>query len=112
MSSIDDYKKMVKKSCKNSMESKVKEHLVKNCPNFDPNKFNDCMAYLFDTARKILDGKNGEIPDEVCYKICRDYFNDGPSKNDAEEVETVKEASKQTEQVEGQLDMFAAMGMA
>lgn len=112
MSSIEEYKKMCETSCKNSMESKIKNHLVKNCPNFDPKKFSDCMKYLLDTAKKILNGKNGEIPDEVCYKICRDYFNDGSSNNESKEVETVKEDPKQTEQVEGQLDMFAAMGIA
>lgn len=72
---IKEYKDMVSAS-PDTMDSKIKAHLIENCFKYDESKFKGCMQYLVNIAREILGGKNGEIPDEVCYRICRDYFDD------------------------------------
>lgn len=72
---LDEYKAMAKNS-PGSMESKIKAHLVANCPKYDESRFDSCMQHLVDCAKEILGSRNGEVPDEVCYKICRDYFDD------------------------------------
>lgn len=72
---IKEYKDMVAAS-PDTMESKIKAHLVENCFKYDESKFDRCMLYLVNIAKVILDGKNGEVPDDVCYRICRDYFDD------------------------------------
>ena len=72
---IKDYKEMVAAS-PDTMESKIKAHLIENCFKYDESKFEGCMTYLVNIAKEILDGKNGEVPDDVCYRICRDYFDD------------------------------------
>jgi len=70
---LEQYKAMAKHG---TMEERIDAHLKANCEKYDPKKLKDCVKHLVDVARKILDGKNGEVPDEVCFKICRDYFND------------------------------------
>ena len=90
MNKIDEYKEMAKGA--ESMESKIRKHLEQSCPNYDPKKFDKCIEYLVSTASTILDGESGEVPDEVCYKICRDFFNDGESDNVT--VDEVKEEPK------------------
>ena len=72
---IKEYKDMVSAS-QDTMDSKIKANLIENCFKYDESKFEGCMQYLVNIAREILGGKNGEIPDEVCYRICRDYFDD------------------------------------
>lgn len=70
---LEQYKAMAKQG---TMEEHIDAHLKANCEKYDPKKLKDCVKHLVDVAREILDGKNGEVPDEVCFKICRDYFND------------------------------------
>ena len=74
------------KSSPMSMESMIKAHLVANCPKFIESKFDGCLKYLTACAREILDSKSGEVADDVCYKICRDYFNDEVWKQEEEEA--------------------------
>ena len=122
---IEDYKKMVLQS-PNKMEDCIKQHLEKNCFKFIGNedKFDRCIEYLTECAREILDGKNGDVPDDVCYKICSDYFDDEIWKIEDEEKATKKaeiEARKNEKpivapeipkrRVEKQLDFLAAMGV-
>ena len=110
---LKQYKAMAKQG---TMEECIDAHLKANCEKYDPKKLKDCVKHLVDVARKILDGKNGEVPDEVCFKICRDYFNDElwkeePQGKKAEEPrpEPVKVEPKKVEPVNGQIDMFGAL---
>jgi hypothetical protein len=86
---LEQYKAMAKHG---TMEERIDAHLKANCEKYDPTKLKDCVKHLVDVAREILDGKNGEVPDEVCFKICRDYFND--ELWNVEEVKTKAEAAK------------------
>lgn len=91
---IEAYKAMAKDSECPSMETQIRENLERTCDKFAGNedKFDRCLSYLEDCASQILDGKNGDVPDEVCYRICRDYFNDEIWKKEDEE-----EAREKTE---------------
>ena len=94
---IAAYREMAKNASENSMEAQIRANLESTCDKFAGNedKFDRCMAFLVQCAKEILGGKNGEIPDEVCFRICRDYFNDEIWK--AEEEERAKEkAEKKT----------------
>ena len=88
---IEAYKRMASESA-GDMISKIKENLVQTCDKYKGNedKFEKCFAYLTECAKEILDNKSGAIPDDVCFRICRDYFNDELWK--AEEEEKAKKA--------------------
>lgn len=75
---IEAYKKMAQEAASQSMEAQIKANLEKTCDKFKghEDKLPDCIAYLTECAKEILGGKNGEVDDNVCYRICRDYFND------------------------------------
>ena len=90
---MEAYKAMAKAS-PDSMKAKIRAHLETNCPKFAGNedRLDDCLDYLTDCAREILDSKSGEVADEVCYRICRDYFDD--ELWNVEEVKTKAEAAK------------------
>lgn len=72
------YKEMAKNASENSMEAQIKANLESTCDKFagHEDRLEDCMEYLTECAREILNGKNGEVDDDTCYRICRDYFND------------------------------------
>lgn len=84
---IAAYREMAKNASENSMEAQIKANLEETCDKFAGNedKFDRCMAFLVKCANEILEGKNGDIPDEVCFRICRDYFNDEIWKAEDEE---------------------------
>ena len=94
---ISAYREMAKNAGENSMEAQIRANLEATCDKFAGNedKFDRCMAFLVNCAKEILEGKNGEIPDEVCFRICRDYFNDEIWKAEDEE-----EARKKAEEAE------------
>ena len=92
---VKEYKEMLSAS-PDTMESKIKAHLVENCFKYDESKFKGCMKYLVNIAKEILDGKNGEVPDEICYRICRDYFDDEIWRKEEEE-KAKKEAEEKAE---------------
>lgn len=83
---LDAYKAMAKAS-PDSMKAMIRAHLAEACPKFTGNedKIDRCIKYLTECAREILDGKNGDVADDVCFKICRDYFNDEVWKAEDEE---------------------------
>ena len=89
---IAAYREMAKKASENSMEAQIRANLESTCDKFAGNedKFDRCMAFLVQCANEILEGKNGEIPDEACFRICRDYFNDEIWKAEDEENERKK----------------------
>ena len=94
---IDAYKAMAKDSECPSMETQIRENLERTCDKFAGNedKFERCISYLEECAREILEGKNGDVPDEVCFRICRDYFNDEIwKKEDEEEAREKAEAEE------------------
>ena len=89
---IAAYREMAKNASENSMEDQIRANLESTCDKFAGNedKFDRCMNFLVQVAKEILEGKNGEIPDEVCFRICRDYFNDEIWKAEDEENERKK----------------------
>lgn len=94
---IEAYKAMAKDSECPSMETQIRENLERTCDKFAGNedKFERCISYLEDCASQILDGKSGDVPDEVCFRICRDYFNDEIwKKEDEEEAREKAEAEE------------------
>lgn len=84
---IEAYKKMAKESSGADMKAQIQENLSRTCDKFAGNedKLDRCLEYLTDCAREILGSKNGDVPDEVCFRICRDYFNDEIWKKEDEE---------------------------
>ena len=93
---IDAYREMAKNASENSMEAQIRANLESTCDKFAGNedKFDRCMNFLVQCAKEILEGKNGDIPDEVCYRICRDYFNDEIWKAEDEEKKTPEKSAK------------------
>lgn len=89
---IEAYKAMTKDSACQSMEAQIRENLERTCDKFAGNedKFERCISYLEECAQEILEGKNGDVPDEVCFRICRDYFNDEIWKKEDEEAAQAK----------------------
>lgn len=89
---IAAYREMAKNAGENSMEAQIRANLESTCDKFAGNedKFDRCIAFLGQCANKILEGENGDIPDEVCYRICRDYFDDEIWKAEDEENERKK----------------------
>lgn len=86
LTQIDLYK-MQANSSKVSMRYKIRENLKATCDKFPGNedKLDGCIDYLTKCAKLILGGKNGEVDNETCYRICRDYFNDEIWKKEEEE---------------------------
>lgn len=94
---IEAYKAMAKDSECPSMETQIRENLERTCDKFAGNedKFERCISYLEECTSQILDGKPGDVPDEVCFRICRDYFNDEIwKKEDEEEARKKAEAEE------------------
>lgn len=75
---IEAYKKMAKEAASQSMEAQIKANLEKTCDKFKghEDKLPGCIDYITSVANEILGGENGDVDDEVCFRICRDYFND------------------------------------
>lgn len=140
---MDAYKTMAAQS-PDSMKAQITRHLAEACPKFIGNedKIDRCIKYLTDCAREILGGKNGGVADDVCFKICRDYFNDEVWKAEKAKRDAKRKKSKSNvitatiddardysndsddddsdvpaytppkpKHCEGQLDMFAALGV-
>lgn len=103
---IAAYREMAKNVSENSMEAQIRANLESTCDKFAGNedKFDRCMAFLTNVCMEMLGGEDaaegdenmnckklsGEIPDEVCFRICRDYFNDEIWKAEDEENERKK----------------------
>lgn len=73
---IEEYKALEVSRQRDSMEAMIKAHLKENCPKYDEAHFEGCMRYLVACAREILGNKNGEVSNDTCYRICRDYYDD------------------------------------
>ena len=94
---IEAYKKMAQEAASQSMEAQIKANLEKTCDKFKghEDKLPGCISYLTSVAKEILGGKNGDVADEVCFRICRDYFNDELwMKEDEENAKKELEAAK------------------
>lgn len=103
---IAAYREMAKNASENSMEAQIRANLESTCDKFAGNedKFDRCMAFLKKVCLEMLGGEDaaegdengncktlsGDIPDEVCFRICRDYFNDEIWKAEDEENERKK----------------------
>ena len=121
---IAAYREMAKNASENSMEAQIRANLESTCDKFAGNedKFDRCMNFLKKVCLEMLGGEDaaegdenrnckklsGEIPDEVCFRICRDYFNDEIWKAEdeenerkkAEEEERAKEKEKEKDEKE------------
>lgn len=109
---LEAYKEMAKTS-PDSMKAMIEANLKATCDKFagHEDRLDDCIDYLTECAREILDHKNGEVDNETCYRICRDYFNDelwakedeekaareSKRKESAEKKKAPKKAAKKTE---------------
>jgi len=110
---IAAYKEMAKNASENSMEAQIRASLESTCDKFAGNedKFDRCMAFLKKVCLEMLGGEDaaegdengnyktlsGDIPDEVCFRICRDYFNDEIWKAEDEENERKKAEEERRE---------------
>lgn len=92
---IEEYKEMAKTS-PDSMKAKVEANLKATCDKYagHEDRLDDCIEYLTDCAKEILNGHHGEVDNETCYRICRDYFNDEIWKKEDEE-EAKKKAERE-----------------
>ena len=92
---IKAYKEMAKNS-PNSMKAMIEENLKLTCDKYagHEDRLENCITYLTECAREILNGKNGEVDNETCFRICRDYFNDEIWKAEDEEKPKKEESSK------------------
>lgn len=90
---IEAYKEMAKAS-PDSMKAMIEENLKATCDKYagHEDRLDDCLEYLTECACEILGHKNGEVSNETCFRICRDYFNDEVWK--AEEEEKAEQAAK------------------
>lgn len=103
---IAAYREMAKNASENSMEAQIRANLESTCDKFAGNedKFDRCIDFLKNVCLEMLGGEDaaegdengsyrtlsGDIPDEVCFRICRDYFNDEIWKAEDEENERKK----------------------
>lgn len=103
---IAAYREMAKNASENSMEAQIRANLESTCDKFAGNedKFDRCIDFLKKVCLEMLGGEDaaegvedgnfktlsGDIPDEVCFRICRDYFNDEIWKAEDEENERKK----------------------
>ena len=103
---IAAYREMANNASENSMEAQIRANLESTCDKFAGNedKFDRCMVFLKNVCIEMLGGEDaaegdenvnyktlsGDIPDEVCFRICRDYFNDEIWKAEDEENERKK----------------------
>ena len=103
---IAAYREMAKNASENGMEAQIRANLESTCDKFAGNedKFDRCMEFLKKVCLEMLGGEDaaegdengnyktlsGDIPDEVCFRICRDYFNDEIWKAEDEENERKK----------------------
>lgn len=85
---IENYKAMAKNS-QRDMKTCIKKYLedlaVKDelfRAKYDASKFEGCIRFVTECAKAIISGKYGEVADDVCYRIARDYFNDEVWKED------------------------------
>ena len=109
---IAAYREMAKNASENSMEAQIRANLESTCDKFAGNedKFDRCMVFLKNVCLEMLGGEDtaegdengnyktlsGEIPDEVCFRICRDYFNDEIWKAEEERLAKEKKAPEKS----------------
>ena len=82
---LKEYAAIAKKSNRD-MKGCIMAHLVANCPKFAGNedKFDECIKYVTECAKEILKNRPGDVADDACYKMARDFFNDELWKKDEE----------------------------
>lgn len=93
---IEAYKEMAKTS-PDSMKAMIEANLKETCDKFagHEDRLDDCIEYLTECAREILGRKSGEVSNETCFRICRDYFNDEVWKAEDEEKAAKERARKE-----------------
>lgn len=88
---LKEYKAIAKAS-KRNMKDCIKAHLVAYCPKFQghEDRLDECIIYVVECAKEILDNRPGEVADDACYKMARDFFNDELWEKDAKAAEHKK----------------------
>ena len=137
-----DYIKMYRQAEKANddfLKTEIVKHLAASCPKFVPERIDACIEHIKVYACEMLGGRkaaksvngvetlSGAVSSDTVFRMARDYFNDEMWKNEKEEPKTEKKKEetakpgnddpkadirKAPEQVEGQLNFFAAMGVA
>lgn len=105
---IEAYKEMAKASPA-SMKTMIEEKLKATCDKYagHEDRLDDCIDYLTECAKQILGSKNGEVDNETCYRICRDYFNDElwAKENESKKAEqSKKKAEKPVKKTAAQVE--------
>lgn len=134
---LNEYK-VIAKASKRNMKDCIRAHLVAHCPKFQghEDRLDECIGYVTECAKEILGGKSGNVSDDACYKMARDFFNDElwdkadkPAKKVAQTGETedddddvgveqenppteTPETKTETEKANGQVSMFDIAGFA
>ena len=85
-----------------TMQMCIHAWLAANCEKFDDTKLERCLKHLHDVVSEMLDGKDGEVPDEVCYRICLDYFDDEMWKKEEEQEAKEKAEAEERKRKEKQ----------
>lgn len=90
---LKEYAAIAKKSNRD-MKGCIKAQLVANCPKFagHEDKFDECIEYVIECAKEILKNRPGDVADDACYKMARDFFND--ELWDKDEKKTAKKAAQ------------------
>ena len=90
---LKEYEAIAKKSNRD-MKGCIKAHLFANCPKFagHEDKFDECIEYVTECAKEILKNRPGDVADDACYKMARDFFND--ELWDKDEKKTAKKAAQ------------------
>ena len=93
---LKEYEAIAKKSNRD-MKGCIKAHLFANCPKFagHEDKFDECIEYVTECAKEILNNRPGDVADDACYKMARDFFNDEIWKAEDEENERKKAEEEQ-----------------
>ena len=91
---LKEYEAIAKKSNRD-MKGCIKAHLSANCPKFagHEDKFDECIEYVTECAKEILKNRPGDVADDACYKMARDFFND--ELWDKDEKKTAKKAEEE-----------------
>ena len=91
---LKEYEAIAKKSNRD-MKGCIKAHLFANCPKFagHEDKFDECIEYVTECAKEILKNRPGDVADDACYKMARDFFND--ELWDKDEKKTAKKAEEE-----------------
>jgi len=92
-----------KKRIKAYLEEQIKEDAALKAL-YDPEKIDDCYAFIKDAVKATGCGSSAAIEDAVVFKMARDYFLDYAGAETAKEAETEAETELETTEEEKPAD--------